>query len=513
MSNGGGSPSSETHFGTEKVSSGSKELTLTTENERLRESPGRDDPDKTSAESSFVEWDGPEDPYNPINWPIIRKIPAVLGICSLAFVSSFASSIFAPAAIQIAEEFHISETVANLGVSLYVLGFAAGPLLWGPLSEAYGRMTPLCAAFLGFTIFQIPVGVAHNAATILVSRLICGIAGSAAFAIPPAMAVDFLTPAQRLFCINFYMTFTFVGPVAGPIAGTYLTVNYGWRWTAWTCLILGGATGLAAALAIPESCAEILLQRKAAKLRKQSGDARFISQRDAQPVTAHVLLTKYLARPSLMLVKEPILLIMTIYSSFIYGILYLLFFSLPWTFTTIRHWSAKSASLSFLAILVGVFLACFGTAYSDTTWWLKRFLARGRQFLPEDRLPQVMISAILMPAGLFWFAWTSSASVPWPAQVVALVLVGIGVVLNMLSTTTYLIDVYQLYSNSAIAAYVCIRSGTAFAFPLFAEQMFERLGAAWAASVLAFICVALAPAPFLFWRFGKKIRGWSRYSF
>lgn len=207
------------------------------------------------------------------------------------------------------------------------------------------------------------------------------------------------------------------------------------------------------------------------------------------------------------------LLILTIYSSLIYGILYLLFFTLPWSFITVRHWSAKSASLSFLAILVGVFIGCSCTAVSDATWWLKRFLARGRQFLPEDRLPQVMVSAILMPAGLFWFAWTSASSVPWPAQVVALVFVGAGIVLNMLSTTAYLIDVYQLYANSAIAAYVCIRSVTAFAFPLFAEQMFENLGVAWAASLLAFLCVALAPAPFLFWYYGKRIRGWSRYSF
>ena len=204
---------------------------------------------------------------------------------------------------------------------------------------------------------------------------------------------------------------------------------------------------------------------------------------------------------------------MTIYSTLIYGILYLLFFSLPWTFTNTRDWSAKSASLSFLAILVGVFISCCCTAYSDTTWWLKRFLARGRQIVPEDRLPQLMISAILMPAGIFWFAWTSSPSVHWPAQVVSLLLVGAGIVLNLFSTTAYFIELYQLYANSATAAYVCIRSLGGFAFPLFAEQMFKNMGVSWAASLLAFLCVALAPAPFLFWFYGKRIRGWSRYSF
>jgi hypothetical protein len=75
---------------------------------------------------TFVDWDSPDDPENPQNWANIRKFVAVLSICSLAFSTSFSSSIFAPACEALAPEFHVSETVANLGVSLYVIGFAAG---------------------------------------------------------------------------------------------------------------------------------------------------------------------------------------------------------------------------------------------------------------------------------------------------------------------------------------------------------------------------------------------------
>ena len=85
--------------------------------------------------------------------------------------------------------------------------------------------------------------------------------------------------------------------------------------------------------------------------------------------------------------------------------------------------------------------------------------------------------------------------------------------LNLLSTTAYLVDVYLLNSNSAIAAYISVRSTTAAASPLFAVQMFRHLGSEWATSVLAFICVTLAPVPFVFWIYGKSIRGWSHFSF
>ena len=120
------------------------------------------------------------------------------------------------------------------------------------------------------------------------------------------MAVDFLTPAQRLFAINFYMAFTFIGPVAGPIAGAYLTFHHGWRWTAWISLIVGGICSLFAILAIPESSEDILLQRKARKLRQKSGDSTIQSKRDQQPVTWQNLTNRYMVKPIHMLFTEPI---------------------------------------------------------------------------------------------------------------------------------------------------------------------------------------------------------------
>jgi hypothetical protein len=78
------------------------------------------------ASLQLVDFDGPEDAYNPMNWSKSRKLAAVFSLCSLAFSSSFASSVFAPATASVAKHFHVSQTVANLGVSLFVLGFAAG---------------------------------------------------------------------------------------------------------------------------------------------------------------------------------------------------------------------------------------------------------------------------------------------------------------------------------------------------------------------------------------------------
>lgn len=205
--------------------------------------------------------------------------------------------------------------------------------------------------------------------------------------------------------------------------------------------------------------------------------------------------------------------LMTLYNSLVYGILYLIFFAYPYCFQERRGWSPGLASLLFLAQLSGIVLAVLGMGSFNNGWWARRFVARGHKLDPEDRLPMMAVSAILLPVGLFWFAWTSSPQVPWPAQVLSGIPIGAGIMLNILSGLSYLIDVYLVNSNSAIAANTCIRSATAAGFPLFADYMYRQLGSEWATSLMGFVCLAMAPAPWLFWIYGKRIRGHSRYAF
>ena len=86
-------------------------------------------------EEYVVEFDGPDDPLHPLNWPLKKKIfiAFILGYTTL--VSAFTSSIFSTATTVVAAVFGVSTEVGLLGLSLYVLGFATGPILWAPLSE------------------------------------------------------------------------------------------------------------------------------------------------------------------------------------------------------------------------------------------------------------------------------------------------------------------------------------------------------------------------------------------
>lgn len=105
-------------------------------------------------------------------------------------MSAFASSIFSAATVPVSHVFHVGTEVGLLGVSLYVLGFATGPILWGPLSELKGRRLPLVCAIFGFSVFQIAVAVGKDLQTVLICRFFGGIFGSCPLAVVAAIFSD-----------------------------------------------------------------------------------------------------------------------------------------------------------------------------------------------------------------------------------------------------------------------------------------------------------------------------------
>ncbi|KAI5275329.1 MFS general substrate transporter [Aureobasidium subglaciale] len=470
-------------------------------------------PPEKDASSKIVTWDGENDPKKPINMSETRKWLIVISTGLMTFCVSFASSVFSTTTFVTAKLFGVSSEVMILGLSLYVLGFAFGPLIWGPLSEAYGRTRPLFAGMIIFCIFQVPVAVAQNLQTIFICRFLGGVAGSAPLAIIGGMYVDFMEPINRGVATSVFAGAVFAGPVAGPVVGSFITYSYlGWRWTAWITLIMSAFFTIVAYLLTPETYEPILLSWKAEKLRHETKDWALHSKSEEDPLNYDTIVNKYLMKPLVMIVKEPILIILTIYMSLVYGILYLTFEAYPISFEMDRGWSPGLASLPFIAIFIGVVLACAIIGGFSKTWYAKRLIASGK-LNPEDRLPPMIAGSIILPIGLFWFAWSSHPDTHWASQVVSGIFIGLGIILIFMSGVTYMVDVYLLNANSAIAVNTFIRSAVAAGFPMFATYMYQGLGVDWATSLLAFVCIALIPFPLVFWFYGKKIRTLSKFAF
>ncbi|PYH98407.1 hypothetical protein BO71DRAFT_316418, partial [Aspergillus ellipticus CBS 707.79] len=216
--------------------------------------------------------------------------------------------------------------------------------------------------------------------------------------------------------------------------------------------------------------------------------------------------------PTVLLATEPIMALVTLYMSFLYGLLFLFFEGFPISFEESRGWRPQIASLSFIGLLVGVIIGFLGMLTWTLTLFRSQLNSTPGKIIPERRLPPMIVGAIGLPAGLFWFAWTSSPHITWVPEVISTALVSASMFVIFISGLKYIVDVYLLFANSAISANTFVRSLFGAGFPLFANQMYSRLGFSWATSLLAFLAVGLAPVPVVFLLFGQRIRLWSRAS-
>ena len=387
-------------------------------------------------------------------------------------------------------------------------------MVWGPLSELYGRRPPLFIGYFIFAIFQIPVAVARNVETIMLLRFLQGVFGASTMAVIGGALADFWGPVERGLALGLFTGAVFIGPVAGPIAGGFIVMNdnMGWRWTAYMTFILAMVFWLIGLLFCSESYAPRILQQKASRLRFETKNWAIRAAADEQRVDLRNIAQRYLLRPTAMMVREPILLLITLYMSFIYGIVYLFFEAYPIAFQEHRHWNLGVGALPFIGITIGVLIGVSIIVYTSQTRFKRKMLANGGKPIPEERLLPMILGAFLLPIGLFWFAWTSSPDVHWFAQVIAGVPIGVAVELVLLQGMSYIIDVYLMYANSALAGNTFVRSLFGGGFPMFAMGMYHNLGVDWATSLLGFLAIAFLPCPVLFFIYGKKVRGWSKYS-
>jgi MFS family permease len=183
-------------------------------------------------EAFLVKWE-PEESANPFNWSTTYKSWVTFQLSMLALAASLASSITAPAESVIAAYIGVSDEVSVLSISLYVLGFAFGPLLWAPISEIWGRRWSLLPAMVGLGLFSIGTATSGNAASVFITRFLGGLFGSAPVSNVAAALGDIWEPKVRGTAMVFYAVAVVGGPTLGPVVGGALTSanGLGWRWT------------------------------------------------------------------------------------------------------------------------------------------------------------------------------------------------------------------------------------------------------------------------------------------
>ncbi|GAA5821266.1 hypothetical protein JCM11251_004542 [Rhodosporidiobolus azoricus] len=410
--------------------------------------------------------------------------------------------------------------ITSLPLSLFLFGYVAGPFLWSPLSEAYGRRPFFILYGIFFTLFTGVCAAAPNYGALLVLRFLSGFFGAVSMTNSGALCGDIWPPKERGTAMAFYSVATFSGPALGPIVASFAAERINWHWSFIIPAIISGVTAVAIVFACPETYPPVKVSKVARQLRVERGDDRIFSALELAEMRSRELpkmrraraeAWRLLGTPLVMIVSEPIVTLTAAFMSAVYGLIYLLFEAYPIIFSEIHQLGPGYSSLPFLSTFIGAVISV-----PITLWYQKQYLKEVKaagQHEPEMRLPPAATGGVLIVVAFLWLGWSGyKSSVHWIVPTISGVWQGIGGVLTFRAMQTFTIDSYEKWSASALAATVVARSVAGAVFPIFAPSLFHSIGTQWACTMLAGIMALLVPVPFLFQRYGKRLRRNSRYA-
>jgi len=224
------------------------------------------------------------------------------------------------------------------------------------------------------------------------------------------------------------------------------------------------------------------------------------------------LIKTSLIRPWVLLFREPIVFILSLYVAIIYGILYMLFSAYPIVFQEGHGWTPGVGGLAFIPIAIGILTGITYIIFYENPRFVKVMQEHGGKAPPEARLPCAIVGSISLTIGLIWFSASCNPETFWIVPMIAGAPFGGGMVLVFIALQNYLVDAYVIYAASVLASNSLLRSLFGAAFPLFTTQMYDRLGVQWASAIPAFLAVACLPFPIIFYKYGDAVRLRCKYA-
>ncbi|KAI3394367.1 hypothetical protein diail_2833, partial [Diaporthe ilicicola] len=447
---------------------------------------------KAEALAGDLDWDRPDDPENPRNWPLWQRIlhSAIPAVWSFGLCAGISSLVAAIPILQ--QQFGLSRNVALLPVTLYTVGFSIGPCIASPFSELYGRRWIYWTNLPMLIIFNAIAAASNNFAALVVFRFLAGVSGSGVLAVAAGSLSDIWDTRDAGRVGVPYILAPFLGPSLGPLIGAYVLHQYDndWRWSIWVILCILAPVALTLPLMKETSKSRILYLR-----HKKRGNGSLGMTAASRIKT----IQKGLLRPLHMAVFEPLTLLLGLYTAYSFAMIFSFFGSYAYIYTTIYHFNARQIGLCYIPVIVGFLLAVVTFGIFDALKYQKAARTKGK-VVPEDRLHAALFGSCLVPIGLFWYAWAPRAGVHWIVPALAGLPVGWGTLTGFLTAIAYIVDVYgSANSASAVAANGLLRFLLGAAFPQFIIQLYSsQIGIYWAGSIFAFLSLLLVPVPWFF---------------
>ena len=393
--------------------------------------------------------------------------------------------------------------------------YGTGPLLFSPLSElpVIGRNPVYIVTMFLFVIISIPTAVPHNYAGLMVLRFLQGFFGSPCLASGGASVGDMFSLLNLPYALIAWVSAAYCGPALGPLLSGFSVPVLGWRWSLLEILWASIPGFVVMFLFLPETSHANILLRRAARLRKLTGDNRFRSQSeiDQANMKASEVAIDALIKPFEITFKDPAVLFVQIYTAIIYGIYYSFFEVFPLVYPVYYGFSLGQIGLVFLCVLVACLIGIAIYVVYLALYLNPRIKANGFP-VQEVRLVPALFAAFGPTIGLFIFAWTAAPQFPWIAPTIGITVYGATVFIVMQCIFVYVPLTYAQYAASLFAANDFFRSALACGSILFAKPLFDNLGVARGVSLLGGLSTIGIIGIWLLYFYGARLRALSKFA-
>ena len=472
-------------------------------------------PTMTSDGTILVEWYTTDDVANPQNWSNWKRGFVAFIICFYTFAVYTGSAIYTSSTAGVMEKFQISPTAASLPLSLYVLAYGIGPLIFAPLSELpiIGRSPVYAATFFLFVILSVPTALVNNFAGLLVLRFLQGFFGSPCLANGGATMQDMYSLLKLPYAMVVWVSAAFCGPALGPLLSGFAVMAKGWRWSLWEIVWIAAPAFILMMLFVPETSTPNILLRRAQRLRKVTGCERLkaqseIDQKDLKP--SAVAIDAFI-KPLEITIKDPAIAFVNLYTSLVYGIYYSFFEVFPLVYPPLYGFTLGTVGVLFTCILVACVIG-IAIYVSYLYFYLVPDIMRRGMRAQETRLEPALLAVFGPTIGLFLFAWTARADVHWIVSTIGITIYGASVFVVMQCVFVYVPLSYPKYAASLFAGNDFLRSALACGSILFARPLFLNLGVDKGVTLLAGLSTLGILGMFVLWKYGAVLRSRSKFA-
>ncbi|KAG1746773.1 MFS general substrate transporter [Suillus paluster] len=449
------------------------------------------------------------DTRDPMNFSYKTKWTITLVACAFTGIVAAASASFSMGYQSMMRELNCTQFQATVGLSMWSIGFGTVPLITSSFTEEFGRLNIYIVSSFGFMLTEMMIALSPNIQTVMLGRLLGGAFGSTGATLVGGSVADIWKQHERGQPMAFFTLVAVTGTGLGPVIAGIIEVDprLGWRWIQWIHVMFTGAYFISTVLLMKETRATIVLTRLARKKRKETGDDRYKAKAEMEKQSLVTLIKISCTRPIYLLLTEPIVQSFSVWIGFTWGVVFALIESISAEFQAVYGFDIQNTGFMFSTLILGSFVGYFANVYQEKLY--QKHYPRKRQ---EARLYLPCVAAILLPIGMFIYAWTARPEVHWIAPAIGLTVFMSGAFVIYMVVFLYLADCYGTYASSAIAGQSLCRNLSASAFPLFTTQMFARLTHQWGLTLFGCIGAALVPIPWVLFFYGSRIRSRSKVS-